>query len=674
MGKPLLNVSELTVDFKTKRGLLTAISNISLTIKPSETVCIVGESGSGKSVTSKAIMRLIDDENGVISKGSIQLEDQDLNLLTKRDLNRIRGKKIAMIFQEPSSAFDPVFTIGDQIVETIVKHLKLSKKEAWQRGIELLKKVGLSEPVIRMKQYPNELSGGMLQRAMIAMALSCNPDLLIADEPTTALDVTIQSQIIELLNSLKKEFHMAVLLITHDLGVAAQLADRIVVMYAGTIVEEGKVKKIFSQPHHPYTSGLLQSIPKLDAKKETKLFSIEGTIPSLSNMPSGCRFHPRCPFATEKCRLESPPLKNIDGQQSACWHTSELINHENKFHDELQLGRTQETIPIQQEVTEQEPLFEVRELSKYYPIKHSHKTIKAVDHVSLKIYKGETFGLVGESGSGKSTFGRTLLQLEKPTDGEVLFDGQSLAAFNHRELRQKRREMQVIFQDPYGSLDPKWTIGSIIAEPLKTHLKKQSRKEILAAVKELMVKVGLEPEWIDRHPHEFSGGQRQRIGIARAMAANPSFVLADEAVSALDVSVQAQIINLLKELQQSSGLTYLFIGHNLNVVRHISDRIGVMYLGKIVEIASSEELFENPLHPYTSGLIKSIPSIEKIGTHQIDTLKGEIPSPSDPPSGCAFRTRCPFATELCHKEVPTLKEYQTAHFAACHYAEKRKVD
>lgn len=674
MGNPLLNVKELTVDFKTKKGLLTAVSDIYLSIKPSETVCIVGESGSGKSVTSKAIMRLIDYENGVISNGSIQLDDQDLNVLTNKELNRIRGKKIAMIFQEPSSAFDPVFTIGDQIVETIKKHLELSKKEAWQRGIELLKKVGLSEPEIRMKQYPNELSGGMLQRAMIAMALSCNPDLLIADEPTTALDVTIQSQIIELLNSLKTELNMAVLLITHDLGVAAQMADRIVVMYAGKIVEEGKVEQIFLQPHHPYTSGLLQSIPKIDHKKQTKLFSIKGTIPSLSNMPSGCRFHPRCPFATEKCRLEMPPLKNINGQQSACWHTSELINHQNAVKDESQLKEHQELIPIQRDVTEQEPLFEVHNLSKYYPIKHSRKMIKAVDHVSLKIYKGETFGLVGESGSGKSTFGRTLLQLEKPTDGEVLFNGQALSVLNNRELQEKRREMQVIFQDPYGSIDPKWTIRDIIAEPLKTHYKKQSKIEILATVKELMVKVGLEPEWIDRYPHEFSGGQRQRIGIARAIAVNPSFVLADEAVSALDVSVQAQIINLLKELQQSLGLTYLFIGHDLNVVRHISDRIGVMYLGKIVEIASSDELFENPLHPYTSGLIKSIPSFEKIGVHQEDTLKGEIPSPSNPPSGCAFRTRCPFATEICSSEVPILREYKTNHVAACHHAEKWKTN
>ncbi|WP_420768645.1 dipeptide ABC transporter ATP-binding protein [Parageobacillus thermoglucosidasius] len=668
MGATLLDVNDLTVGFKTKNGLLTAISNIFLTIKPSETICLVGESGSGKSVMAKTIMRLIDYDNGIISKGRIQLEDQDLTALSNKELNRIRGKKIAMISQEPLSAFDPVFTIGDQLVETMVKHLKLSKKEAWQRGTELLAKVGLSDPAIRMKQYPNELSGGMLQRAMIAMALSCHPDLLIADEPTTALDVTIQSQIIHLLNSLKKEFNMAVLLITHDLGVAAQLADRIVVMYAGTIVEEGTVEQIFSQPHHPYTSGLLQSIPSINSKKEEKLFSIEGSIPNLSDMPEGCRFHPRCPFATEKCRLESPPLNIIEGQKSACWHTSDLIAKKSFSVAEKQGKSLQYRVSIKPANIAKEPLLEVRGLSKYYPIKYSRKKIKAVDHVSLKIYKGETFGLVGESGSGKSTFGRLLLHLEKPTHGEVLFNGRSLSALSKKELRKQRREMQMIFQDPYGSIDPKWRIKDIIAEPLQTHFKDKTKKELLAMVEELLEKVGLNPEWMYRYPHEFSGGQRQRIGIARAIAVHPSFILADEAVSALDVSVQAQIINLLKELQQTLGLTYLFIGHDLNVVRYISDRIGVMYLGRIVEIAPSDELFENPLHPYTSGLIQSIPSIDKVGARQVNVLKGEIPSPANPPSGCAFRTRCPFATELCSKETPDLVEMDKEHFVACHYA------
>ena len=663
----LLEVKDLSVDFKTQKGLETAISDIFLTVKPSETVCLVGESGSGKSVTSKAIMRLIDHDNGVISSGSIQFQTDELTHLTTRELNKIRGKKIAMIFQEPSAAFDPVFTIGFQIVETIVRHTKISKKQARKKGVSLLKRVGLSEPEIRMNQFPNELSGGMLQRAMIAMALSCEPDLLIADEPTTALDVTIQAQIIQLLKEIKEEHNMAILLITHDLGVAAQLADRIVVMYAGEIVEEATVKQLFEKPHHPYSRGLLQSMPKANSASQRKLLSIEGTIPSLTDMPTGCRFSPRCQFATEKCRSESPSLKLIDGRESACFYTEELIERADWLNP-MENNVVTEKIAENKLEIERETLFEIRGLSKHYSLKQTRKKLKAVNNVSFSIKEGETFGLVGESGSGKSTLGRTILQLEKATSGDVLFRGQSLVNIKGAEMRKMRKNMQMIFQDPYGSIDPRWTIGEVIAEPLKTHFKEWSSVEVKFKVKELLQLVGLTPEWESRYPHEFSGGQRQRIGIARAIAINPSFILADEAVSALDVSVQAQIINLLKDLQQSIGLTYLFIGHDLNVVRYISDRIGVMYLGSIIEIAPSEKLFENPLHPYTQALIQSIPSLEISVKQQLLSIEGEIPSPSNPPSGCAFRTRCPFATDLCKREVPDFMEQENGHFVACHYA------
>lgn len=661
----LLDVKNLTVDFKTRAGLVTAISDIFLTIKPSETVCLVGESGSGKSVTSKTIMRLIDHDNGVISNGQIQFEKDDLVHLSTKELNEIRGKKIAMIFQEASAAFDPVFTIGSQLVETIRKHTRLSKKKAWEKGQSLLEKVGLSEPEIRMKQYPNELSGGMLQRAMIAMALSCEPDLLIADEPTTALDVTIQAQIIQLLKEIKEEHDMAILLITHDLGVAAQLADRIVVMYAGKIVEEATVQQLFEKPHHPYSRGLLQSIPKSNSASQKRLSSIEGSIPSLADMPTGCRFSPRCQFATDKCRRESPSLESINGRESACWYIEELIDRPDWFNEDDEI--IEQVIKKEPEI-DRKTLFEIRALSKYYPLKQTRKKLKAVNDVSFSIKEGETFGLVGESGSGKSTLGRTILQLEKVTSGDILYRGQSLLKLKGAAMRKMRKNMQMIFQDPYGSIDPRWTIGEVIAEPLKTHFKGQSSKEREAKVKELLQLVGLNPEWVSRYPHEFSGGQRQRIGIARAIAINPSFILADEAVSALDVSVQAQIINLLKDLQQSIGLTYLFIGHDLNVVRHISDRIGVMYLGRIVEIAQSEQLFENPIHPYTQALIQSIPSTNLTKDKQVLAIEGEIPSPSDPPSGCAFRTRCPFATDLCKRETPDFVERENRHFVACHYA------
>lgn len=663
----LLDVRDLTVGFKTKKGIVTAISDVTLHINAGETVCLVGESGSGKSVTSKAIMRLIDYENGKISNGKILFNQDDLVTMTKKNLNQIRGKKISMVFQEPLAAFDPVFTIGYQLCETMIQHLGIAKKQAWTKGITLLERVGISEPEMRMKQYPNELSGGMLQRAMIAMALACEPELLIADEPTTALDVTIQAQIIDLLNELKHEFNMAILLVTHDLGVAAQLADRIVVMYAGKIVEDATVQQLFQKPHHPYTRGLLQSIPRVE---KTKLYSIDGSIPSLSDMPEGCRFHPRCPFATEKCRTESPPLLLVNERYSACWFTEHLVESEswNKqtVSDSSQVHNVENK---KTSVTEKKDLFEIRALSKYYSLRQSGKQIKAVDNVSFTIKNGETFGLVGESGSGKSTLGRTILQLEKMTSGDVLYEGKSLPQLKSSEMRKMREHMQMIFQDPYGSIDPRWTIGEIIAEPLHVHHKRKTSKQIENEVKELLLKVGMDPEWHSRYPHEFSGGQRQRIGIARAIAVNPSFILADEAVSALDVSVQAQIINLLKELQQSLGLTYLFIGHDLNIVRHISDRVGVMYLGKMVEIAPSEELFSRPAHPYTEALIKSIPHSDPTHSKKnVVSIQGEIPSPANPPSGCSFRTRCPFATERCSIEEPELKEMTAGRFVSCHYS------
>lgn len=659
----MLDISELNIEFKTKNGLLSAISNLDLHMKAGETVCLVGESGSGKTITSKAIMRLIEYENGVISKGKIDFQGTDITSLEQGMLQTIRGKKIAIIFQEPLSAFDPVFTIGYQITEMIRRHNKVTKKEAWAKGIKLLKKVGISEPEQRMKQFPNEFSGGMLQRAMIAMAISCEPDLLIADEPTTALDVTIQLQIIELLKSLKNELNMGLLLITHDLGVAAELADRIVVIYAGEVVEDSTVSQLFQTPHHPYTRGLLKSIPKLEDVRG-KLYSIEGSIPPLNNLPKGCSFHLRCPFATEKCKYVKPKLYEVNGRMTACFYSEELVQRGdwNEKHSEQSECLEDPT----QEADEEKTLIEVQQLSLYYPFGKglgSKKLLKAVDNVSFSIKKGETFGLVGESGSGKSSLGRAILQLEKATSGRVKFDGKSLIELKRKELNAYRREMQMIFQDPYSSVNPRMKIGDIIGEPLRWHLK-LNKEELKQRVEELLEKVGLNPEWSSRYPHEFSGGQRQRIGIARAIALNPSFILADEAVSALDVSIQAQIINLLEELQEKMELTYLFIGHDLGVVKHVSDRIGVMYLGQLVEIAPSTELFQNPAHPYTRGLINSIPNAKAARKLKIE---GEIPSPTNPPSGCRFRTRCPIATERCAMEEPELEEIQSGRFVACHY-------
>ncbi|PLS05373.1 ABC transporter ATP-binding protein [Neobacillus cucumis] len=668
----LLEIKDLQVHFTGSHHKLTAIKDVTLDIKKGETVCIVGESGSGKTVTSKTIMRLIDYESGEIGEGSIVIDGIDLTKLSQKKLRTIRGKKIAMIFQEPMAAFDPVFTIGKQITETILEHKQSNKLGAKERAIYLLKRVGISDAEIRLNQYPNELSGGMLQRAMIAMALACNPDLLIADEPTTALDVTIQAQILQLLQELKEEMGMSILLITHDMGVAAEMADRIIVMYAGRIVEQADVKQLFEQPYHPYTYGLLQSITTLDSDRSKKLYSINGSIPSLADLPSGCHFHPRCPFATDLCKSELPPLLEVNNRQTACWYAEEIIEKLVDKRLEMKVG-IQPQKEMVQELPERTslPLFKVQELSKYYPIgqnlfSRQPSFMRAVDNVSFHIHEGETFGLVGESGSGKSTLGRVLLQLEIPTGGEVFFQGQDLSKLSARELREKRRDMQVIYQDPYGSVNPRWKIGDIIGEPLQVH-EALSVKERNNRVQELLEIVGLNKNSYDRYPHEFSGGQRQRIAIARAIALNPKFILADEAVSALDVSVQAQIINLLQDIQRERNLTYLFIGHGLNIVRHISDRIGVMYLGQLVELANSDELFLQPAHHYTKGLIGSIPMADPTRIRERITLSGEIPSPASPPTGCRFHTRCPAATARCREEQPIFREVAKGHWAACHH-------
>ncbi|THF84623.1 ABC transporter ATP-binding protein [Cohnella fermenti] len=674
--EPLLEINRLSVDFHTRRGPLQALSEVSLTIRQGETVCLVGESGSGKTVASKSVMRLIDYENGRIAGGRIRLGGLDLASLSQNELRSLRGKKMAMVFQEPMAAFDPVYTIGYQIVETIRRHDSKSKEDAWEHAVSLLDRVGIPEPRIRMKQYPGELSGGMLQRAMIALALSCGPELLIADEPTTALDVTIQAQILQLLQELKEEFGMSILLITHDLGIAAEIADRVVVLYAGRVAEQAPTAELFARPHHPYTRGLLDSIATLDTEKGEKLHSIAGSIPSLTALPNGCLFHPRCPLATDKCRSEAPPLVARGEREWACWHTEELLKTTkgNKRSGGLDAAST--AVPPDGALTATSPsssqeLLQVEGVRKYYPVKGSlpgrkRAYIRAVDDVSFSIRQGETFGLVGESGSGKSTLGRVLLQLEKATAGRIRFDGRELTDMGGTSLRSARKDIQMIFQDPYGSLDPRWNVGDIVGEPLRVHerLNASEKKERVAR---LLESVGLDASYASRYPHEFSGGQRQRIGIARAIALNPKFVLADEAVSALDVSVQAQVVNLLQELQEKLGLTYLFIAHGLQIVRHLSDRIGVMYLGKLVEIAPSHELFLRPAHPYTKALIASVPSADLGAKRERITLQGEIPSPARPPSGCRFHTRCPLATARCREEEPALRAVDPEHVVACHY-------
>ncbi|MEK8128016.1 ABC transporter ATP-binding protein [Paenibacillus filicis] len=761
-SQPLLDIDQLSVNFNTPSGPLNAINRVSLQIGKGETVCLVGESGSGKTITSLSIMRLIDYDNGSISHGDIALDGQSLVALSQKQISELRGKKIAMVFQEPMTALDPVFTIGSQIVEVLLRHERISKPDAWDKALSLLRRVGIPEPEVRMKQYPYQLSGGMRQRAMIAIALACGPELLIADEPTTALDVTIQAQILALLRELKEELNMSILLITHDLGIAAEMADRIVVMYAGKVVEQAGVHQLFENPAHPYTQGLLHSIVTMDQVRGLPLYTIRGSIPSLSELPSGCRFHPRCTYATDRCRSEDPALRELNGREVACWHAERLDsaaaevfgstldeaigtersqgwqgrraelaagtgreletkapeveaeyslqspaevspqeevpetgeafpNHTEPFqemHREadpaadgvgllglelslVQFSDAQDLPTVSGHIATGQVLLQVQGVKKHFPIhrglfQRDRSSIRAVDEVTFDIRKGETFGLVGESGCGKSTLGRVLLQLEKATAGRVLFEGRDVLSRGIRESKELRRDMQVVFQDPYGSINPRWKVGDIIGEPFRVHesLRGAEKRE---RVQQVMQRVGLNPSWYDRFPHEFSGGQRQRIGIARAIALNPKFVLADEAVSALDVSVQSQVVNLMQELQQQLQLTYLFIAHGLNIVRYISDRIGVMYLGKLVEVAPTDELFRHPAHPYTRALLSAIPVPDPNRRRVYAPLQGEMPSPANPPSGCRFHTRCPAATALCKETAPELVAVGNGHWAACHY-------
>lgn len=668
----LLKVDDMRTVFQTRSGLLEAVSGVSLSVAKGETLAIVGESGSGKSVSALSIIKLLEGA-GKVASGTVLFNDLKLNQMTDEEIRKIRGKEISMIFQDPMTCLDPVYSIGDQIIEAIKIHENLPKKEYQQRAIELLRLVGLPDPESRINNFPHQLSGGQRQRVMIAIALACKPNLLIADEPTTALDVTVQAQIMNLLKDLQEQMGTAIILVTHDLGVVAEMADRVVVVYAGQVVEQADVNTLFADPQHPYTKALLKSIPRIETDRTQRLHTIKGSVPSLSEMPSGCRFHPRCPYASSRCAAEEPAMIDLGNHHfSKCWLKDPgaqqemllLINKEEAI-DEVLIQHSA-TDPL----GEKELLLSVRNLKKHFPITKGifSKTVgyvQAVDDVSFDIYRGETMGLVGESGCGKSTAGRLITRLLKSTYGTVTFDGHNLDSVNHQTMKAIRQRIQFVFQDPYSSLNPRMTVLDIIGEPLEVH-GIASGKEKHERIAELLETVGLNASDIQKFPHQFSGGQRQRIGIARALATNPDLLICDEAVSALDVSVQAQILNLLKDLQRKMGLSYLFISHDLNVVKYICDRVSVMYLGEIVEVAESDQLFSQPMHPYSQALITAVPVADPTRKQDRIILKGEVPSPSNPPSGCKFHTRCPKATDICKQKKPVMKDMGSGHLVSCH--------
>jgi peptide/nickel transport system ATP-binding protein len=599
-----------------------------------------------------------------IPKGRIVFDGRSLLDLNDEQMREIRGRDISMIFQEPMTSLNPILTIGLQIKEPLQIHLRMTEEQATARAIELLRLVGITDPERRLVQYPHQFSGGMRQRVMIAIGLACNPKLIIADEPTTALDVTIQAQILELMKNLSRKLNIALIIITHNLGVVARYADRVIVMYAARVAEQGAAEAVFHRPRHPYTMGLLRSVPRLDRPRGIKLETIEGLPPNLANVSAGCRFAPRCRHRIPVCDQEPPLFPTDTGGLSRCHRHQEIAAGKITW---APIGGSATAATAKSTV----PVLSVRKLTKYFSasggLRSSSGTVRAVQDVSFDIYPGETLGLVGESGCGKTTIGRLILRLDLPTAGEIHFEGLNLSTASPAQMKAMRRKVQVIFQDPYSSLNPRMTVGQIIGEPLHVYNIVDGRKGVEARVRELLENVGLHRDMAERYPHQLSGGQRQRIGIARALAMEPTFIVCDEAVSALDVSIQGQIINLLEELQHKFRLAYLFIAHDLAVVRHISARVVVMYFGRVMEVADRDTIYKDALHPYTKVLLDAAPvpdpAIEREREPRL--IKGELPSHLAPPAGCVFNTRCPLASQECREVIPQLEEKRPGHFVAC---------
>ncbi|WMT88618.1 ABC transporter ATP-binding protein [Pelagibacterium sp. 26DY04] len=673
---PLVRIDDLKVDFDLPRQTVTVVDGVSLTIPRGKTLCLVGESGCGKSVTAKALLRLVENP-GRIAGGSITLDREDgpvdIAALAPNDklLRQIRGGEIALIHQEPMSFLSPLYTIGNQISEGLMLHRKVSKAEARRIGIETLREVGMPDPEAKFDRYTFQLSGGQRQRAMIAMALVSKPKLLIADEPTTALDVTTQANILDLLRRLQETEDMAVLFITHDLGVVEEIADEVAVMYLGKIVEQGPVDDVLSNPRHPYTRGLLASMPRLEGDFKAPLSAIRGMVPTPANRPKGCPFHTRCALAIEGvCDARMPAATMVESGHMVACHAA----------DETAAPVSTPAIaavptPAAANARDDTPLLKVENLSKFFPIKAGflERTVghvRAVSDISFEIGHGETLGLVGESGCGKSTLAQTLIGIHRADAGKVTFAGREgpvdVLSARGGVAKALRSDMRMVFQDPSGSLNPRLRVRDIIGEVLEVNTS-LSRGQIDARVKELLGEVGLSADYAGRYPHAFSGGQRQRVAIARALASDPRLVIADEAVSALDVSVQTQIINLMKRLQRQHGLTYLFVSHDLGVIANISDRVAVMYAGRIVEIGRTEDIFYRPQHPYTEALLAAIPGRSRRGVAD-KRIEGHAPADGASEQGCAFASRCPYAQPACRASVPALAQSVPGQNVACHRA------
>jgi peptide/nickel transport system ATP-binding protein len=683
MSEPLLAVRGLSVTFPSRDGDVRAVRGVDFDLAAGEVLGIVGESGSGKSATALAVMGLLPSYAHV--EGSVRLEGRELSGLQDAELASLRGRRIAMVFQDPLSALTPVYTVGAQVAEAVRVHNQMPRQAAQRRALELLETVGIPRAAERANAFPHEFSGGMRQRVMIAMAIANDPDVLIADEPTTALDVTVQAQVLEVLRLAREATGAALVMITHDLGVIAGLADRVAVMYAGRLVEQGGVHDVYERPRMPYTLGLLGSVPRLDESGRSPLVPIPGSPPSPASLPPGCPFSPRCPLVVDRCREREPALESIGGRSQvvACHRADEVEAGDLAPVEVFALpppASAPEPARSRQVVLAAEGLIRHHPLLKGAVFKRQVGTVRAVDGISFELRAGETLGLVGESGCGKTTALLSILDLVAPQAGRVVVLGHDTAELDRGQRRALRRGMQVVFQDPLASLDPRLPIGDVLAEPLQTHDVPSDRVD--ARVRELLELVGLEPAHAARYPQQFSGGQLQRIAIARALALEPALLLLDEPVSALDVSIRAGVINLLEQLRERLGLSYLFVAHDLAVVRHIADRIAVMYLGRIVEIGEVDRVYEAPAHPYTQALLSAVPIPDPRRERQRRriVLGGDLPSPVDIPQGCRFRARCPRYASLdderrrrCEQEDPGLYEISDDHRAACHFAEAVEV-
>lgn len=661
---PLLQVRGLRTQLGPRSKPLRAVDGIDLDLMPGQTFALVGESGCGKSMTALSLLGLLPG-NGRVVDGSAMFAGQDLLALDDKQLRQLRGRRIAMIFQEPQSALNPVLTVGEQIAEVLRRHLGLRGKALRQRLLQLLDQVGIPDPAQRLGDYPHQFSGGMKQRIMIAIALACEPDLLIADEPTTALDVTIQAQVLELLRRLQRESGMAMLLITHDLGVVRQVADRVAVMYAGQLVEQADSDEFFSQPAHPYSKKLFAALPS-SAQRGQPLETISGNVPPLDQSFNGCRFQARCELAWAPCADTEP-----DWLPAAPDHEVRCHLYAAALQAPQPVAQPSRVLESRHAASEPDvsPLLTVQGLQVHFPLRkgllqrvHSH--VRAVDGVDLTLHGGQTLALVGESGCGKTTAGKAILRLIEPTGGRVCFDGDDLSRLGSAALRRRRREFQIIFQDPYASMNPRMRIADILDEGMAAQCVGGNRAQRRQRISDLLQQVGIDPAAGKRFPHEFSGGQRQRICVARALAVEPRMIVCDEPTSALDVSVQAQIINLLKDLQQQLGIAYLFITHNISAVEYLAHRVAVMYLGRIVEWGSAAQVLEQPRHPYTQALLSVVPRIEPDG-REVIRLHGDLPSPLDPPTGCPFHPRCPRAQARCQSAMPDTSEAGQGHFVRC---------